>query len=206
LLFKSYATSIPGIIQACSESRHLALELITPAFEPRDAGYSGLVTYINLGEDMLAVPFNTAKSMTTSTAPKIVAAREKIHNVMCYASTFRLAPWTLDIFATFVFTNSVHKWRQVEKWTFPGVKQEEVRMARYTDWVTIEFRRPRTQEEAEKCIRQAKKRVKLASDHHFKIHMNTASVVGLRICFTDNPPSRYGFHGRVHQDINPLDW
>lgn len=204
-VFKSYATSIPGIIQACSESRFIGLQMMTPCFESKYTACAGLVTYVNCALDTVAIPMNTAKSITSSTEPKIVATREKIRHVICYTSTFRLAAFAAELFAHFVVDN-LKAWKSVETWSFPGVWDDRSDKPRITDWVCLELRRPHDSDSAKRCTSRIKRGVRRAlKNARLRMNaMNRAAIAGLRIKFTDKPSPIW--YARVPKPVNTLEW
>ena len=202
-LLRSFSTSIPGIIQACNESRHLALELLTPAFEPQYAGASGLVTYINFALDTLAISLATAKWMTKTHDPSIIASREKIRGVICFTSTFRLVSFAASVLVSFVFNSSVHSWSGVQTWSFPGIKETDIHLHRITNWVCLEFHRPHNKESAERYIKSARRGIKRAL-RKARSGMSQGYLVGLRITFTANPSPVW--YARMPRIADTLEW
>jgi hypothetical protein len=199
---RSFGTSIPGIIQACSESRYLALELLTPALEPKYAGAAGLVTYINFALDTVAISLDTAKLMTKTHDTSIIASREKIRGVICFTQTFRLVRVVTKVLLSLVFKSSVHSWSKVQTWSFPGIIEQDVHRYRITNWICLEFPRPLNKESAERYIKSAKRCIKRALK--VKGGMIQNSVIGLRITFTAKPSPVW--YARMPIITNTLEW
>jgi hypothetical protein len=202
-LLKSFGTSIPGILQTCSESRYLALEMLTPALKPDLAGAAGFVTYINFDLDTIALSFVDSLSMTETDDLSIVESREKVRGVICYIETCGLTEGVENWISAFVFHSMIDKWSEVQTWSFPGIAKEDSTRVRITDWVCFEFRRPTSAKMAERYTRSATRRVKRAVQN-VRPNSTSDSLTGLRIIFTQNPSP--GWFARGPANTVSLEW
>lgn len=112
-LLKSFYTTIPSILKACSESRDMALKVLTPAFETTIASGAGIVTYINFEVDTIAISLHTVQSMFSTMNPTVIRSREKLRNIACYMKIFPPNPPVRDI-CRLVLNNAVTTWRNVQ--------------------------------------------------------------------------------------------
>lgn len=154
-LLKSF-NSVPGILQACSESRHLALEKYTPAFKLGIPGGLGAFTYLNYALDTITVDLEVVEGLRRTNSAGLIETREKLRNIKCLigimpsTSSTPAGPLSAardiiteqDIWSILrmVYSSAVNAWAKLETWTFPCVDQNSSQ--RTIAWIHIHTKRP----------------------------------------------------------------
>jgi hypothetical protein len=151
---KSSGIRIPGILQACGESRYMALKTLAPAFQPSLSPNAGIVTFVNFAVDTIAVSVETARKISATDDPSIVASRERVRNIICYMHTLGSNTEIGVSLASLIFHSAFGSWPAVQTWTFPGISEQEIGQVKTKHWIHLQVARPRNAESAKNQVRR----------------------------------------------------
>jgi hypothetical protein len=182
ILLNSLGNRIPGIVQACGESRALTLEALADEFQPTFSLHYGIAFYTTFQLDTIMIPGGCAQWISESAKPTFVAARKEIRHIICLDNAHIATPVGLEkAIARLVLVGGTGFWPCLETWSFPGWRGADGD-GRQMSWVKIEVARPRNAETAKKQIRRTTQRIKYAMKVAFIGWINHG--IGLRILYT----------------------
>jgi hypothetical protein len=151
---RSSGTRMPGILQACGESRYMALKTLAPAFQPCLSPNAGIVTFLNFALDTITVYVETARKISATDDRSIVASRERVRNIICYMHMLGPNSEIGVSLASLILHSAVGPWPAVQTWSFPGISEREIGQVKIKHWIHLEFARPRNAKSAKNQVRR----------------------------------------------------